>query len=87
MDKSAFKRLSHPYNDCYNDFSLINTTLVKRTMKSGRTYTQKSCFSLCVRRTQTEKCNCSIPVEYELEGLPSCRLKNYTKCLIEVKFY
>lgn len=78
-------RLSHPYNDCHYNFSSVDSHLVKRILNSGKEYFQDSCFSLCIRKKQSEICKCSIPVEYEIENLPSCRLKNFTNCIVQVQ--
>lgn len=78
-----------PYNYCYrkgkvNSSSTIRTELVDRILNSGFEYIQSSCFSLCIRRLQTQLCNCSIPTEYEVPNLPSCRQSYFTPCLERV---
>lgn len=59
--------------------------LVQRIVNSNYSYyDRQSCFSLYYRREQSRVCNCSVPVEWEVEGLPSCRTSHYTKCLRNV---
>ena len=84
----VINKLGLPYNDCYHDFSSADSfesPLVKRIINSGQNYNQQSCFSLYIRKRQTEICNCSVPVEYPVPDLLSCRKKEFTGCMRRVR--
>lgn len=80
--------MPQPYNDCYRNLrspEFKDFELVQRIIKSNYSfYERQSCFSLYYRREQTRICNCSIPTEWEVEGLESCRSSKYTRCLRDV---
>lgn len=84
------ENLAKPYTDCYKDFNspeLKKFELVQRVINSKQyysSYNSQSCFSLYYRREQARVCNCSVDVEWEIEGLDSCRNGVYTSCMTSV---
>ena len=85
ITKEITERLERPYNDCYKDIKSTDSLLVKRILESGYEYNQQTCFSLYLKKLQTEICQCSIPYEYEVENMPSCQsVSNYSSCMRKV---
>jgi len=64
---------------------LRDLEFVQRIINSNYSYyDRQSCFSLYYRREQTSACNCSIPTEWEVAGLESCRQSKFDQCLRDV---
>jgi len=63
---------------------LKHLDLVQRIVNSNFSFYQRDhCFSLYFKRGQSRMCNCSIPTEWEVDGLESCRSSKYAQCLKE----
>jgi len=61
---------------------LKHLELVQRIVNSNNShYKRDHCFTLYYKRGQTKTCKCSIPTEWEIAGLESCRLSKFTQCL------
>ena len=90
LKKTVVNKLGLPHSDCLHSLSSADnfeSPLVKRIINSGKKYIQQSCFSLYIRKRQSEICNCSVPVEYPVPGLLSCRKKKFIRCMNKVIIY